>query len=785
MDLLDSDFAGSTVTTPRRTRRARLSVDEQICHAAEQHQAYRAEDFARNTEAAKAVMPWRKIPSQPEVGCFDVFCLDQDPQYLELVARGDEEDEKEIDDLHMAKWRNDCRQKIRMLLMDLRMTEDVRLSETRLRCIYEWYDQQRTAWGEKSILWPPSSLEHDVLGPGRPKVETPHIHPLVAETQIMPPAPLTTWTPVLGQDQSDPVQQQHHQHHQHHLPYKMPPASERLKQFKTHQIVGPLTAQKLRAERSRPSSACNSSCERSVTPSTSAGGLTARSFGSTITSARSSPTPAEIACASRPSSASAWSVRSARKSATSRPHSALAAFRHRPVVNEERLAELAAGLPRSQPGMQAAPAHKLQPDATEAEAHEVSTEDAELAAQAARAAQTKMAERWLAHRNRDLAQQIIQEQRNTAVSEWSERRARVEEEIARNAEVARFQSELVRRDWVPPPGAKTYIAPSVSALATCDELGRMPSQGASSAVVDALPQDESEDSVAPEESSEGSASCTDSKSSQGSQTRPESAGSQGSRKSPRVTFPPDVNLADSKAATASSQKPPLNAKIAHLRRLHSKLLQAIQDEPQDKHNSSASEGSVASRGCQGKISEENASHAPLSTHTCGRMPDDTDVLAALCPSWQGGLIDEDILTHGQIREQQRQEVQAVLSAFRRRRQYIDPLILESALVSLDRELPGDAQPLYVKRIMQRTPFDQVRHPSARQTTTPQRQGSRGSGRRVSTARGQSARSRAAQSPTARSSNAGIPTARPQTASSPKRKQVVATGGRRRAASARR
>merc|ERR1712129_199258 len=249
----------------------------------------------------------------------------------------------------------------------------------------------------------------------------------------------------------------------------------------------------------------------------------------------------------------------------------------------------------------------------------------------------------------------------------------------------------------------------------------------SGAAVDDASQDGLEDSAGVQRAAEDSASRIGSQSMQGLQMPTELSVSQGSRSSPRVKFlPDDANLADSKA-TGSSQKPALNAKVAHLRRLHARWLQAPQeDNPDDKgqETDSISESFVSSHS-----SHEIESHAPLSTHMCGRMPDETDVLAALCPSWQGGLLDEGIVPHGQIREQQMREAEAVQRALWKRRYFIDPSIVENALVSPDQHLPDDAQPLNVKRVVQRNPFDRVLHEGHLQTKQTKHQ-RRGNGRRM-------------------------------------------------------
>merc|ERR1712151_226530 len=76
-------------------------------------------------------------------------------------------------------------------------------------------------------------------------------------------------------------------------------------------------------------------------------------------------------------------------------------------------------------------------------------------------AQQNMGDRWLMRRHRDIANQALHEERHAAVAIWAERRARVEEEIAHNAESMRFQSELQKRGNLRPVDADEDIAATV------------------------------------------------------------------------------------------------------------------------------------------------------------------------------------------------------------------------------------------------------------------------------------------------------------------------------------
>merc|ERR1719253_511457 len=74
------------------------------------------------------------------------------------------------------------------------------------------------------------------------------------------------------------------------------------------------------------------------------------------------------------------------------------------------------------------------------------------------AAEQRMEERWLEKRNREVINRTIAEEQRSAMRNWAERRARVEEEIARNVEISRHQSQLGQRGYAAPPDCDEDIA---------------------------------------------------------------------------------------------------------------------------------------------------------------------------------------------------------------------------------------------------------------------------------------------------------------------------------------
>lgn len=86
-------------------------------------------------------------------------------------------------------------------------------------------------------------------------------------------------------------------------------------------------------------------------------------------------------------------------------------------------------------------------------------------------ARENMDERWLARRHRDIADRMLGDQRHAAMGVWAERRARVEEESALNAETMRFQSELWQRGNSLPADAGQDIAATAPANEELQENG--------------------------------------------------------------------------------------------------------------------------------------------------------------------------------------------------------------------------------------------------------------------------------------------------------------------------
>jgi len=292
-----------------------------------------------------------------------------------------------------------------------------------------------------------------------------------------------------------------------------------------------------------------------------------------------------------------------------------------------------------------------------------------------------MEERWLAARNREVVEQIAGEERRAALRDWSERRARVEEEIARNHEVARFQSDLPRRGYELPADAHEDIDLALGA-AERGSGGRPPP---------AAPELRSEPSAG---SSVGSAGAE--------------PGEAQSREDLQVRFAEEPEVAVASEEGLVPQQPParpaLTPRLAQLRRIHARYLQRPQGGAAQAGQEQGQEEAVP------PSTGEEGQPEPLSTHAAGRAEDGSDVVAAVCERWREAHAPESLgesgssMTHRQMRYQQLMEVEQVKRAFTRRQTPLDEAALESALVAPSRGLCADATPMSTGPGGMRNPF---------------------------------------------------------------------------------
>jgi hypothetical protein len=287
-----------------------------------------------------------------------------------------------------------------------------------------------------------------------------------------------------------------------------------------------------------------------------------------------------------------------------------------------------------------------------------------------------MEKRWLARRHQEVASQLMGEEQRSALKQWADRRARVEEEIAHNIEASRCQATLEQRGFELqlPPDAEEDIEPSVQGIRHEPRLAytRSPSDGKR-------------------------------------QRRPHSAASAGSRASGSVG---SWGKAAAKAETATEVrfrepwegKPrPLSARVGRLRQLHAKFLQSAPDPELEAALAAGDETISAEPFFE---THEGAGHMTLSAYTRGgenqpaavKLDDDVDVLAASCDLWQSknGEVRARRVNGGdtssslhEMRLQQLAEVDDVVRAFARKNCPLDEATVSritDALVMADHKI---------------------------------------------------------------------------------------------------
>lgn len=401
---------------------------------------------------------------------------------------------------------------------------------------------------------------------------------------------------------------------------------DRLKEFRTNQLVKPLTARRLKA--ANLSSETDKERERPLTPSTATGGLTARSAASV----RSMPS---TLAGSRPTSALSHRTVSSVASGIRPPATPRTGLgRHPRPTSAASVASTSSG-----PVVPGLPLNALdeyaQPDAGAYPGAEQVLES--IAPYPASLAERKMEERWLVRRNRAIVDKVVSDEQRSAVKDWAERRARVEEEICRNAEAVRFQSDLQRRAYSLPDDAEQDIEATV------------PYSEAHPGVTVYMETPKREDKRSQQ---------------------------------PVPRF--NVNRAKSFSFQATprfedsmrKKAPPLNSRIAHLRKIHANLIKDADDPVLEDEGEQIELNSLSAY----------ASAPGQSGSFVARMEDDSDVLIGVCDWWKTKHdmdapkpADADF-TLDEMRFQQMQEVEDVKRLFARRHVPINVAVLERALV---------------------------------------------------------------------------------------------------------
>jgi len=289
----------------------------------------------------------------------------------------------------------------------------------------------------------------------------------------------------------------------------------------------------------------------------------------------------------------------------------------------------------------------------------------ESAAEQLAVAQEHMQERWVMRRHRDIANRMVDEERHAAVANWAERRARVEEEVALNAETMRFQSELWQRGATLPADAEEDIAPTAP---PDDGLEESFNFDANSLIKKPIGSKQPGVTVA---------------------APPKYDVSKVSAEIQHVQFSAEA-YASPRSKPISEDCPRLD-RIANLRRINKNLLQASEAEDVDDGFSDFPAESIFQ-------TEVTTQHISLSAYTPDstqaavsfRNKDDADVLAAVCDHWStrqehvlGVYVESEVgsgVSMHQMRFKQQQEAEAVKRVMARRNCPFNAAVVDSALV---------------------------------------------------------------------------------------------------------
>lgn len=675
-----------------------LTLDEQLADTAERLQQAKAETLekdALNRTSRLGAIPPRSWNRKPPTAATDVYSMEADPHHKEMTAWLEEINALEKEGVVVPAWKDGVKASLQSLLGQVQMSMDLQDMENQLARVYEWFLSHRMA--------PNARSERSMTATGQDFV---NFCEKEAIESRMPGSAFYDTRDVFEQDDDgDSTAGASVMPHSggmpgslpHQAPAQLPSARERLRDFETRQIVTPLVARRLAGTSESPrTSTCpdpSSSSRpqtpkeyrRLLTPSTATGGLTSRSGASSRCTSAVTSRPAS---ALRPSSAIAATPR------LQRPSSAMAASRG-PSQSDEMCRIPSATQPQRQQRPQTAGAALQRSTQERAPAMQPCLRPAQTPQQAARAqvptreltpAEKNMEERWTACRNREVAEQVVEEERHAAVAVWAERRARVEEEISRNAETLRFQSELQQRGYIMSEGASEDVAASNPAAKIEPQGRRRPSSA----------------------SSGGSQF---SRLAAAAAKRPQSAlAALGAATSVNDGRPPryDVSRIESIESRHTfvrfqeMEKPKrehVSDRVAFLRKLHSHLLEAAEDDSDE--TSTQNPGEPASSIFDTGEAEEYLS---LSAYTKGgghsdadaaapRREDDVDVLVGACELWRrhprAGRLEPQESTLDEIRFQQMQEAEAVKRALARRNVPVDAKAVDGGLVMPQHKLRQD------------------------------------------------------------------------------------------------
>lgn len=638
-----------------------LSVDDQLADTItrlreNQDTARKVDNAVRNRSPTGATMQTGQYRSSNKMGtdasnANEILALRHDARFIELEKALSQNPRHEASEpnsvrgtLHM-KWDVELRQGVRKLLDSVKMASDPDSASQQLDSAYKWYQSSRKPGKTRRHAYREAQDFSDYLSdenigdrrlPGSGFYRPPEDNDLPERSRSTMQAEdlQCTGSPMVA---GRPFSQ-----------VALAPPHERLKEFQTRQLVKPLTAHRLKAanltgEYDRK--------ERPLTPSTATGGFTSRS----VASMRSSP-----GMGSRPQSAmSTFTVHSGlsgsslgvsgssiavsgssiRPPGTPRVSSARGPGHHRPgsaaSVASTGSAPQVPGLP-----------FPLPEDELLGEMEYYSGEegmDIYLSPYPATPAEHKMEQRWLVRRNRAIVNQFVGEEQRTAVKNWAERRARVEEQICRNTEAARFQSDLQRREYLVPEDAEEDIAPTVTDHKDGEGDAAV---HAPAARATARPPPPRIDATLPR----------------------------------GYTFQGATRFDDEPTMPKAKVKP-LNSKIGHLRKLHANLIRDTEAREDTDDEGSADDELEASAFMLSAYAT-----APWDKSCAPRMEDDSDVLIGLCDWWRDKH-DLDPPTPGdsgvtlsELRYQQLKEVEEIKRAFARKNVPLNVAVLERAMV---------------------------------------------------------------------------------------------------------
>eukprot|EP00933_Yihiella_yeosuensis_P004760 TRINITY_DN109171_c0_g1_i1.p1 TRINITY_DN109171_c0_g1~~TRINITY_DN109171_c0_g1_i1.p1 ORF type:complete len:762 (+),score=169.30 TRINITY_DN109171_c0_g1_i1:40-2325(+) len=661
--------------------KSELTVDQQLGDASAEHhklkdQQAKLEEQILRSRAPTQMNPRSKPRGPPRNSNMKDFKpgeamrhlkLKSDPRYQTLLAcvkdlgkDGDEADDEvatvnfgaeAMRQQHKQNWRHQFQQNVRGMIDDILMTPSPELQERQLAEAHSWCLQHRGGGTVSNRIAQEDIVPTDEDAQLCPdfnnfmKEERPDVRQRPGSAFYVPPPDGDrlgfpgdhSSSLVAGEKPAEvagrPVQQ-----------VQLPPAKDRLKDFKTRQLIGPLTARRLKAAEAGFDAWRDDACspepyERPLTPSTATGGYTSRSG---VTSARSTPTP----FGSRPASA-ASSVARPGLARPFRPTSAMSL-----ASQTSHGTNTVGGLP-----------HTLEEGYIVYE----NGHDVTLAPYPATEAEQKMEERWMARRNREIVNQVVAGEQRALVHNWAERRARVEEEMARNCEAARYQSDLQKRSYLTPPDAEEDIQ------ATVPE-GEVKQQDPEAAL--------------------------------------RAKANRGQEKAPRFDCSnPATNyrnsIRTSKVAftvekPAPKKKAALNARIAHLRQVHAGLISDAELQEEEQEQPEGDDEGLLIPALLAKQKEAAAVPSTLSAYACDdkknaypRMEDDSDALISVCDWWQAkhGIEaptpGDGGLTLDEIRFSQLKEVEEIKRVFARKGVPINVATLQRALVTpVHRLTPG-------------------------------------------------------------------------------------------------